>query len=38
MPGERLAMVGRVTKNAYNRMKIKFASKVRKTMQERGIS
>jgi hypothetical protein len=38
MPGERLVMVGRVTKNAYNRMKIKFASKVRKTMQERGIS
>ncbi len=37
MPGERLAMVGRVTKNGYNRMKIRFASRVRDTMTERGI-
>ena len=37
MPGERMAMMGKVTKNAYNRMKVKFASKVRKTMQDRGL-
>jgi hypothetical protein len=38
MPGERLAMLGKVTKNSYNKMKITFANKVRKTIRERGIN
>ncbi|NDB60400.1 hypothetical protein EB001_18410 [bacterium] len=37
MPGERLAMLGRITKNAHNKMKITFAKKVRRVMKERGL-
>jgi hypothetical protein len=37
MPGERLAMVGRVTRNSGIMQKVRFASKVRSTMLERGI-
>ena len=37
MPGERLAMVGRLTKNSIIRQKARFAIKVRDTMTERGI-
>ena len=37
MPGERLAMVGRLTKNSIIRQKARFAIKVRNTMTERGI-
>jgi hypothetical protein len=36
MPGERMAMLGKVNKNPYNRMKVSFANRVRKTMRERG--
>ena len=37
MPGERLAMVGRVTRNSGIMQKVRFANKVRSTMLERGI-
>jgi len=37
MPGERLAMVGRLTKNSIILQKARFAIKVRDTMTERGI-
>ena len=37
MPGERLAMVGRLTKNQGILQKARFAIKVRNTMTERGI-
>ena len=37
MPGERLAMVGRVTRNSGIMQKVRFANKVRNTMIERGI-
>ena len=37
MPGERLAMLGRVTRNSGIMQKVRFASKVRSTMLERGI-
>ena len=37
MPGERLAMVGRLTKNSIILQKVRFANKVRNTMTERGI-
>jgi hypothetical protein len=37
MPGERLAMVGRLTKNSIILQKARFAIKVRNTMTERGI-
>jgi hypothetical protein len=38
MPGERIVMLGKTTKNKYNENKVNFARKVRKTMRERGIS
>ena len=37
MAGERLAMMGRVTKNSLIKQKVSFAHKVRRTMKERGI-
>jgi len=37
MAGERLAMMGRVTKNSLVKQKVSFAHKVRRTMKERGI-
>ena len=37
MPGERLAMVGRVTRNSGIMQKVRFANKVRSVMTERGI-
>ena len=37
MPGERLAMMGRVTRNSGIRQKVRFAIKVRNIMTERGI-
>jgi hypothetical protein len=37
MPGERLAMLGRVTRNSDILQKARFAIKVRNTMTERGI-
>lgn len=37
MPGERLTMMDKVSKNAHIKMKVKFANKVRKIMRERGI-
>ena len=37
MPGERLAMVGRVTRNSGIMQKVRFANKVRSTMLEMGI-
>ena len=37
MPGERLAMMGKVTKNSLVKQKVSFAHKVRRTMKERGI-
>jgi len=38
MAGERLLMVGRSMKNSTNKNKLAFATKVRNTMRERGIS
>ena len=37
MAGERLAMMGRVTKNSLVKQRVSFAHKVRRTMKERGI-
>ena len=37
MAGERLSMMGRVTKNSVIIQKVSFAHKVRRTMKERGI-
>lgn len=37
MAGERLAMMGRVTKNSLIKQKVSFAHKVRRTMKEKGI-
>ena len=37
MAGERLSMMGRVTKNSLIKQKVSFAHKVRRTMKERGI-
>jgi len=37
MAGERLSMMGRVTKNSVIKQKVSFAHKVRRTMKERGI-
>lgn len=37
MAGERLSMMGRVTKNSVIMQKVSFAHKVRRTMKERGI-
>jgi hypothetical protein len=37
MAGERLAMMGRVTKNSLVKQKVSFAHKVRRTIKERGI-
>jgi hypothetical protein len=37
MPGERMAMLGRVTRNSGIRQKVRFANKVRSTMLERGM-
>jgi hypothetical protein len=38
MPGERIAILGKVNKNAYNRMKVNFARRVRKTIKDRGLN
>lgn len=37
LPGERMAMLGKVNKNPHSRMKVNFARRVRKAMKERGI-
>jgi len=37
MAGERLSMMGRVTKNSLIKQKVSFAHKVRRTIKERGI-
>lgn len=37
MPGERLAMMGRVNRNSRILQKVRFANKVRNTMKERGM-
>jgi len=37
LPAERMAMMGKLNKNGYTRMKVNFARRVRKTMKERGI-
>jgi len=37
MPGERLAMLGRITRNSGILQKVRFANKVRSTMKERGM-
>lgn len=37
MPGERIVMLGKTTKNKYNENKVNFARKVRRTMRERGL-
>ena len=37
MPGERMAMLGRVTRNSGIMQKVRFANKVRNTMKERGM-
>jgi len=38
MAGERLAMMGRVTKNSLVKQKVSFAHKVRRTIKERGYN
>ena len=38
MPGERLVMLGKITKKSAIQNKLAFARKVRTTMRERGIS
>ena len=38
MPGERMAMLGRVTRNSGIRQKVRFANKVRSIMLERGMN
>jgi hypothetical protein len=38
MAGERLSMMGRVTKNSVIIQKVSFAHKVRRTMKERGLN
>ena len=37
MPGERIAMLGRVTRNSGILQKVRFANKVRNIMKERGM-
>jgi hypothetical protein len=37
MPGERLAMMGRVNRNSRILQKVRFANKVRNAMKERGM-
>ena len=38
MAGERLSMMGRVTKNSLIKQKVSFAHKVRRTIKERGYN